>query len=97
MIRLAVENSSVEAAWAAFDAAALALHARYSAAERGTADTAQARTARMQAAQEVARLWDRFMELFLAGLEPKLPTDEDPASAFEAHAAWVRRTEQAVG
>jgi hypothetical protein len=97
MIRLVVENSPVEAAWAAFDAAALSLHALYSAAERGTADTTQDRTARIQAAQEVARLWDQFTKLFLADSEPKLPTDEDPASVFEAHAAWVGRTEQAVG
>lgn len=29
--------------------------------------------------------------------EPKQPRDTDPASVFEEHAAWVRRTEQAVG
>lgn len=72
MIRLAVENSPVEAAWAAFDAAAIAFHAMYgAAADTGREDTAEARAARMKAAKEVSRLWDEWRALFLADAGPE--------------------------
>lgn len=67
MIRLAVENSPTDLAWRAFDEAALALHRRYAAdARRSSAMSPPERTARMRAAQEVARLWDEWRVLFLA-------------------------------
>lgn len=72
MIRLAVENSPAEAAWAAFDTAAISFHAQYAAAcEMDDIDTVQARAARMKAAQEVARLWDEWRALFLAEQDPR--------------------------
>jgi hypothetical protein len=72
MIRLAVENSPVEAAWAAFDAAAIAFHSQYAAASvMRVNDTAGASAARMKAAEEVARLWDEWRALFLAESDPR--------------------------
>lgn len=72
MIRLAVENTPVEAAWAAFDAAAISFHALYgAAADMERADTPEARGARMKAAQEVVRLWDEWRALFLAEDDPR--------------------------
>lgn len=72
MIRLAVENSPAEAAWAAFDAAALSFYAMYgSAADMRVSDTAEARAARMKAAHDVARLWDEWRGLYLADVDPR--------------------------
>lgn len=70
MIRLAVDNSPVEAAWAAFDAAAIAFHAQYRAVAYRREDTPEMRAARMKAAQDVARLWDEWRALFLADGNP---------------------------
>lgn len=70
MIQLASSNSPVEVAWAAFDAAALALHCEYAACGAfGSGVRAvdpDARNRRMLAAQEVVRLWDEWRTLFLA-------------------------------
>lgn len=67
MIRVVASNSPVEAAWAAFDAAALSFHALYgAAADSEREDTAQTRAIRMKAAQEVVGLWDDFRNLYLA-------------------------------
>lgn len=63
MIRLASTQSSVDAAWSAFDCAAIRLHRMYS--EQDT-DTPKHRAARMALAQDVARLWDEYRALFLA-------------------------------
>ena len=72
MIRLAVENTPVEAAWAAFDAAAISFHALYgAAADVEREDTPEARSARMKAAQEAARLSDEWRSLFLAENDPR--------------------------
>lgn len=72
MIRLAVENSPAEAAWAAFDAAAIAFYSMYGTAARaGQGDTPEARVARMKAAEEVTRLWEEWRALFLAENDPR--------------------------
>ena len=67
MIQLAVENSRVAVAWAAFDNAAMAFHAMYGvAADMDEEDTPEDRLRRMEAAQRVVRLWDEWRTLFLA-------------------------------
>jgi hypothetical protein len=74
VIRLAVENSPVEAAWAAFDAAALALHQIYAAVDPFDpifGDTTDGRRLRMSKAQEVARLWEEWRALYLAESDPR--------------------------
>lgn len=64
MMHLAVENSPVEAAWAAFDTAALRLHALYQDGSP-TWDSPAESDARRELAQEVARLWKEWQALFL--------------------------------
>ncbi|MCP3732051.1 hypothetical protein M9978_16625 [Sphingomonas sp. MG17] len=63
-IRLAASNDPVDAAWAAFDAAAIRFKRMYDRVERLSID--HERAARMEAAQEVARLWDEWRALYLA-------------------------------
>lgn len=71
MIRLAVSNSPVDAAWAEFDTAAILLHRMY--ANAGPTDTPADRMMRMEASQDVVRLWDTWRDLFLTinGDEPR--------------------------
>lgn len=69
MIRLAASNSPVEAAWAAFDDAAIELHRLYRAAER-LPETAAARAYRMERSIRVVKLWDAWRALFLGATEP---------------------------
>ncbi len=72
MMRLAVENTPAEVAWAAYDAAAIALHALYAAAaDMDREDTSAERAARMKAGQEVVRLWDEWRALFLGEQRPR--------------------------
>jgi hypothetical protein len=76
MMRLAVENTPAEAAWAVFDAAAIAFHRMYGdaanvAAEPGLSEGPEGRAQRMKAAEEVARLWDEWRALFLADSGPR--------------------------
>lgn len=65
MMHLAVENSPVEAAWAAFDTAALRLHALYQEGNP-TWDSPAESEARRELAHEVSRLWREWQALFLA-------------------------------
>lgn len=69
MIRLAADNSPVEVAWAAFDAAAIRFHRMY-ATRDPMHDSAEHRAERMALAQDVAKLWDEWRALFL-GDEPR--------------------------
>jgi len=64
MIRLAAATSSVDLAWAAFDAAALRLNYLYRLVDL-TTDTPADRAQRMKLAGETARLWDEWRKLFL--------------------------------
>ena len=71
MIRLASSQTPVEAAWAAFDAAAIRFHRMYAKADN-LHDTDGDRATRMAAAQEVARLWEEWRALYLTeGAEPR--------------------------
>lgn len=63
-LTLAASNSPVEAAWAAFDTAAIRLHRLYG-RDDFTLDTPEQRERRQRAAQEVVRLWDEWQKLFL--------------------------------
>lgn len=71
MIRLAAENSPVEAAWAAFDTAAIAFYRMYGAVAYNRDDAPEMRAARMKAAQDVVRLWDEWRVLFVAEIDPR--------------------------
>ncbi len=64
MIRLAAVTSSVDLAWAAFDAKALLLNHIYRTVDLRT-DTPADRAQRMKLASETARLWDEWRKLFL--------------------------------
>ena len=64
MMHVVVSNSPVEAAWAAFDAAAIGFHRMYGVADP-LFDSAADRARRMYAAEEVVRLWDEWRTLFL--------------------------------
>lgn len=68
MIQLAASNSPVDAAWAAFDTAALRLHAMYQDGSP-TWDSPAESAARRELAEEVVRLWDEWRTLFV-GSEP---------------------------
>lgn len=70
-IRLAASNSPVEAAWAAYDAAALELWHMYDQAKCGDEEAAAGRSDRMAKAQDVARLWRAFIDLFEADSDPR--------------------------
>lgn len=70
MITLATTTSPIDAAWAAFDAAAIAMHRMYRNADQAT-DTPDARAMRMAKAEEVLRLWNAWRALFLADAEPR--------------------------
>lgn len=65
MIRLAARNTPVDAAWAAFDEAAIGLSRLYRMAD-ATTETAAAREDRMKRCAEVVRLWDAWRALFLS-------------------------------
>lgn len=69
-MEVVASNSPEQAAWAAYDAAQIALHEVY-AAVNPQSDTAEQRHARFEAAQEVARLWHDFVRLFSDGPEPR--------------------------
>lgn len=64
MIHLAVENSPIDAAWAAFDAAAIRLNRMYAECSPDW-DTPAEVEARRQLSIEVVRLWSAFQALFL--------------------------------
>lgn len=75
MIRLAVENSPLEVAFAAFDAANVRLHSMYQTVDP-TTDTRSAQQERLEAALETRRLWQKFHDLYVAdsgGDEPTRP------------------------
>lgn len=70
-IQLAASNSPVDVAWLAFDRAALRMHRLYANAS-SVPDTPEERERRMQAGQEVVRLWDEWRTLYLRdGDEPR--------------------------
>lgn len=62
-IRLAFEQTPVEAAWAAYDAAAIRLHSMHQQAAFEP-DTMAGSADRRELALEVARLWKEFEALF---------------------------------
>jgi hypothetical protein len=72
MLIIAASNSPEQVAWAAFDDAALRLHRMYATADLSTGSDAD-RARRLQMAIEVARLWDEWRELFLAGGDEPRP------------------------
>lgn len=65
MIQLAASNSPVDAAWAAYDAAAIRLHVMHQRAAKAP-DTMAGLAERRRLAIEVARLWKEFETLFNA-------------------------------
>ncbi len=72
MLTCVASNTPAEAAWAAYDAAAIALHSLYAAAaEMDREDSPAERVARMRAGQEVVRLWDEWRALFLSEQRPR--------------------------
>lgn len=71
MIRLAADNSPEEAAWAAFDAAALRLHAAYRCADPRREDSSGIRAERKELAIEAVHLWAEWRDLFLGGDAPR--------------------------
>lgn len=70
-IRVIASNDPVDAAFAAFDAAAIRFHRMYGKAQID--DSPEERAERMRAGQEVVRLWDEWRELFLSvgGEDPR--------------------------
>lgn len=70
MIRLAADNSPVDIAWGAFDAAAIDLNRMYREVDPAT-DTAADRARRMKAGKEVLLLWNAWRALFLADDQPR--------------------------
>ncbi|ALJ14092.1 hypothetical protein [Sphingopyxis macrogoltabida] len=70
MMRLAYEQSPVEAAWAAFDAARIRLHAMYDFAVE-EADTMAGSADRCKLAIEVWRLQKEFEALLAADTGPE--------------------------
>ncbi len=64
MIRVVASNSPIDAAWAAFDAAAIELNRMYRFPRASEANERRVK------AQEVLRLWDAWRALFL-GDEPR--------------------------
>lgn len=70
MIRLAADNTPVEAAWAAFDHAAIVFNRLYR-DDNLIPDNADARARRMKQAEEVLRLWSAWRALYLADDSPR--------------------------
>lgn len=68
--RVVASNSPEDAAWAAFDAAALRMHMLYAEATRDCSDTTERRKERLDAATDAARLWDEWRDLFLNEDDP---------------------------
>lgn len=69
MVHLVSTTSPVDAAWAAFDAAAIRLHRMYADGRLGDPD--ELRAERMALSQEVSRLWDEWRSLYLGTDEPR--------------------------
>jgi len=69
MMHLAFEQSPVDAAWAAFDAAAIRLNRMYAECSPDW-DTPEETTARRELSIEVVRLWNEFRTL-LVGQDPR--------------------------
>ncbi|QQV76506.1 hypothetical protein H5J25_13735 [Sphingomonas aliaeris] len=70
MIRLAADNTPVEAAWAAFDHAAIVFNRLYR-DDNLITDSAEARGRRMKQAEEVLRLWNAWRALYLGDDSPR--------------------------
>ena len=64
MTVLTSNNSPIDMAWSAFDAAAIELHRMYPGVDPAK-DTSAERARRMERAEDVLRLWNAWRALFL--------------------------------